>query len=128
MKSEYHQILFLSLIYSIIYFLSLIFATGHGIGFKFDDNQAIAYILVLILFSISISSFKIKDIKQRHSMVKFINVLIILFIVLFLSGIVGSNEAMFIFIFPIFIIPIFIFIWSLHYLTFNKKYHTSDSE
>ncbi|MEG0286679.1 MAG: hypothetical protein RR494_11085 [Vagococcus sp.] len=121
MKSNYFQILTLMLIYSIIYFLALVFATGYGIGLKLDDNQGIAYFLILITTCITMASFSVKDSKKRRLVVKNICFLVILFIILFLSGIVGSNEAMFIFVVPIFAIPIFIFVWAFHYLTITNN-------
>lgn len=121
MKSNYFQILTLILLYNIIYFLALVFATGYGIGLKLDDSQGIAYVLILITTCITIASFTVKDSKKRRLVVKSICFLVILFIVLFLSGIVSSNEAMFIFIVPIFAVPIFIFIWAFHYLTITNS-------
>lgn len=118
MKSEYFQILILSLVYNIIYFCSLVFATGYGIGLKLDDNQFIAYCLIAITSLICIIAFKINQRKQRKIIVKLIGLSTGLFLILFLSGIVGSNEAMFLFVIPIFGLPIFIFLFIAHYLTF----------
>jgi len=120
MKSEYFQIILLMILYNIFCFLSLVFATGYGVGLKLDDNQLIAYILIFISFFISFSSLKVKDTKKRLLVVRVMGLLVILYLLLFFSGIVGSNEAMFIFVIPIFGIPVFIFVFIFHYLTFNK--------
>lgn len=120
MKSEYYQIIFLTILYNLIWLSSLIFATGYEVGVNLDDNQLPAYILVFITFLISFISFKIKEITKRRLMVKIMGILIALYLLLFFSGIVGANEAMFYFIIPIFGMPVFIFMFIVHYLTFNK--------
>ncbi|UUV99640.1 hypothetical protein G314FT_18030 [Vagococcus luciliae] len=70
MKSEYSQIIFLTILYNLIWLSSLIFATGHIVGLNIDDNQLLAYILVFITFLTSFISFKIKEITKRRLMVK----------------------------------------------------------
>ena len=120
MKSEYNQIILMSLAYSIIYLFSLIFATGSKIGINFDYNQLIAYILIIVTVTFSLFSFKIKILKYKRKAIKLIRILIILFFILFFSGIIGFNEIAFAFIIPILGLPFFIFSFIFHYLTFNK--------
>lgn len=120
MKSEYFQILIMSLLYNFIYFLSLVFATGYGIGIKLDDNQLIAYILIIATSLFCLFSIRIKNVKNRRIIVKALGIVISFFLILFFSGIVGSNEAMFVFVVPILGIPVFIFMYIFHYLTFNS--------
>lgn len=121
MKSEYIQILIMSLFYNFIYFLSLVFATGYGVGIKLDDNQLIAYILIIATSLFCLFSIKIKNVKDRRIIAKVMGILISLFPILFFSGIVGSNEAMFVFVAPILGIPVFIFMFIFHYLTCNAE-------
>lgn len=121
MKSEYIQILIMSLFYNFIYFLSLVFATGYGVGIKLDDNQLIAYILIIATSLFCLFSIKIKNVKDRRIIAKVMGILISLFPILFFSGIVGSNEAMFVFVVPILGIPVFIFMFIFHYLTCNVE-------
>lgn len=120
MKSEYFQIIFLTILYNLIYLCALIFATGHEIGLKFEGNQLPAYILVCMTFFISFISFRIKSIQKRKLMVKIIGGLIILYLALFFSGHLSTNEAMFYFVIPIFGMPIFIFMFIAHYLSFEE--------
>ncbi|MEG2707747.1 MAG: hypothetical protein RR968_01310 [Vagococcus sp.] len=118
MRKDYWQIVVLTLVYDIVYFLSLVFATGYGIGIKCDDNQLIGYVLVIVTLLICLVSFKVKDTMYQKNVIKVMGVLIALFLILFFSGIVGSNEAMFLFIIPIIVIPIFIYMCMFHYLCF----------
>jgi len=120
MKSEYNQIVLMSLAYSIIYLFSLIFATGSAVGINFDYNQLIGYILVMITVVFSLFSFKIKLLKYKRKAIKFIGILTSLFLILTFSGIIGFNEVAFAFLIPILGFPFFIFSFMFHYLTFNK--------
>lgn len=120
MKSDYHQTIYLTLLFTVICFLSLIFATGKGIGISFDDNQLVAYLLSGISLFICLSAFKVKLSRKRKTMVKTLGTVHSLFLILFFSGWIGFNEGLFIFIVPIIGASYFSFVTIIHYLEFNN--------
>lgn len=121
MKSEYFQTIYLTLLFTVIFFLSLVFATGSGIGINLDDNQLVGYLLSIVSLFICLYAFRIKQPIKRKLMVKTLGTIHALFLILFFSGWIGSNEGMFIFIIPVIGISYFSFVTIIQYLEFNDQ-------
>ncbi|EAC9524650.1 hypothetical protein BKQ26_14400 [Listeria monocytogenes] len=124
MNKRYYTVLIVLSCFNILWLLSLIFATGKGVGIKLDDNQLPGYIIIGLCLCLLTYAYFVNRIQLRKIIIAILALLDTLFMFLAWGNqnIINFNEGMFVLIIPIyFLIFICIFCIIDFYLSVRKK-------
>ncbi|EAD3046721.1 hypothetical protein E5Z50_04000 [Listeria monocytogenes] len=124
MNKRYYTVLIVLSCFNILWLLSLIFATGKGVGIKLDDNQLLGYIIIGLCLCLLTYAYFVNRIQLRKIIIAALALLDALFMFLAWGNqnIINFNEGMFVLIIPIyFLIFICIFCIIDFYLSVRKK-------
>ncbi|TYU04991.1 hypothetical protein FZ028_09590 [Listeria monocytogenes] len=108
MNKRYYTVLIVLSCFNILWLLSLIFATGKGVGIKLDDNQLPGYIIIGLCLCLLTYAYFVNRTQLRKIIIAILALLDTLFMFLAWGNqnIINFNEGMFIFIGPIYLLII----------------------
>ncbi|EUJ33619.1 membrane protein [Listeria floridensis FSL S10-1187] len=116
----YMTVTFMSF-YMLSCLFALVFATGVGNGLKLDDNQILGYLDLAFLSISIIATFFMKRQKMKRYCIFACLLFLVLFLLLMFANIVSFNEAVFIFVIPIWISAFLAGYSGIYYLVASRE-------